>query len=100
MYCKVVQLARNDVLDAVGFTLSLTVAVGFFVLVWWLGKITKLWWLLGILRERWRAGQAGLPEAGPCEWPGCRDDALRYTRYCSQHEHENWIRYEESRRRS
>lgn len=42
MYCKVVQLARNDVLDAVGFTLSLTVAVGFFVLVWWLGKITKL----------------------------------------------------------
>lgn len=96
---QVVQLARHVVLDALEFMLALAVAVGFIVVVWWLGKITKLWWLLGILRERWRAGQAGLPEAGPCQWPSCPADAPRYARYCSQHEHENWVRYEESRRR-
>ncbi len=95
MRSQVVELARNDVLDAVGFTLSLLVAVGFIVLVWWLGKVTKLWWLLGVLRERW---QSGLPGAGPCEWPRCPDDALSYGRYCAEHEHQNRVRYEESRR--
>ena len=92
---QTVQLAGDEVLDAVGFTLSLIVAVGFVALVWWLGKITRLWWLLGVLRERW---QSGLPGAGPCEWLGCPADALRYGRYCAEHEYQERVRYEESRR--
>jgi hypothetical protein len=85
----------HDPLQVIEFTISLLVAIGFFVFVWWIGKITKLWWLLGKLRERWRAG---LPDPGPCEWPGCHDDAMRYARYCSRHDYEVRVRYEESRR--
>lgn len=90
----------HDPLQVVGFIISLVVAIAFFALMWWIGKITKLWWLLGKIRERWRAGQASLPDPGTCEWLGCQDDAMRYARHCSRHQHEAWVRHEDSRRRT
>ncbi len=88
----------HDPLQVIGLVLSLLVAIGFFVFVWWVGKVTRVWWFLGKVRDRWRAGQGNLPDPGACEWLGCQDNAMRWARYCSHHQVMDQVRAEESRR--
>lgn len=65
----------------------LVIALG--VLVWWIGKITRVWRLMTWIRAAWRAG---LAEPDPCQWHGCGAEAERYARFCGRHAHEAAVR--------
>ena len=90
----------HDPLQVIGFVLSLLVAIAFIVFVWWIGKITKVWWFLGKVRERWQAGQANLAAPGQCEYYGCQEDAMRYSRHCSYHQQLVSVIADEAHRRN
>lgn len=68
--------------------LGLLASLGLFMLLWWIGEVTKLWWLLGKIRDRWQAGMdryhESLPPARPCQFSGCQYDAGSGA-YCMQH---------------
>jgi hypothetical protein len=68
-------------------SLILVVALG--CLVWWIGKVTRVWRLMRRIRAAWTSG---LVDPGLCQWYGCSAEAQRYARFCGRHAHEAAMR--------
>jgi hypothetical protein len=87
-------------LDVVLITLGAVVNVAAIIFIWWFGRITKLWWLLGQMRDAWKAGAARHhPAPGKCGSVNCSYPATDGTRYCTHHHQVQWAMHEETRGR-